>query len=324
MKQQVNAYWSKFLMLAILAAMTVIISGFVHVSAENSNSVDDFKVGDKVEVSTGGMEGDQYYQPCVITEVRNNGYMVQCVYGNTIYFVQKGWVRPAKKAETVKEPERAKEPDPVKPPQEIKEPEQGPNDLNEQLFEALDLNHSGWLSGRELLACQCIQFDKNGNNEVTKAEFLAGIGEKEGDDDEKETPAENEPVNHEDCTSNAVLVTKNSTAKPSEELFKGVIFYNYNLNANGTGQAPLKVGVTFLSFQMGASFTNIARNGDRINDAAPVNTTIYRVKSKHIVCEQYRDSTRRRQVEGNYACFKNKDGIWVCGIDGFPKITQLN
>ena len=148
-------------------------------------------------------------------------------------------------------------------------------------------------------------------------------GATDDDDDEKQTEG-NKTTNNEDCTSNATLVIKNTTANPSEELFKGVIFYIYNLNANGTGQAPLKVGVTFLSFQMGTSFTNLVRNGNRINDAAPVNATIYRLKSKHIVCEQYRDATQRRQVESNYACFKNKDGIWVCGIDGFPKITQLN
>jgi len=48
------------------------------------------------------------------------------------------------------------------------------------------------------------------------------------------------------------------------------------------------------------------------------------VISKHVVCEEYRDRTLRKQVENKYACFKNKDGEWVCGADGIPKTTQMN
>ena len=119
------------------------------------------------------------------------------------------------------------------------------------------------------------------------------------------------------------------TAKASEQLFKRKIYDNYNIGVGRSGSAPLKVGVTFLAFQMKPAFTNVVRvvpgvGAQRINDAAPPNTTIYPVISKHIVCEQYRDSTLRRQIENKYACFKNKDGDWVCGADGFPKITQLN
>src|SRR6266700_8135949 len=66
-----------------------------------------------------------------------------------------------------------------------------------------------------------------------------------------------------------------TNAKPSEQLFKRKIYDRYNMLANGTGSAPLKVGVTFLSFQMSKPFTNVvrvdpARGALRINDAAPV------------------------------------------------------
>ncbi len=203
MKKQMNLHWSRFLPLAILTAMTVMISSFVYVSAENHNSasVDDFKVGDKVEVSTGGLVGDLNYEPCVITEVRTNGYMVQCVYGNRIYFVQKAWVRGAKKAEPVKEPEPIIVPEPVKKPEPInvpepitdpekaKAPEPVQNEMtDEQLFENYDGNKSGWLSGRELGACQCIEFDTNGDNEVTRAEFMAGMRKKKGNPPVIEAP----------------------------------------------------------------------------------------------------------------------------------------
>lgn len=119
------------------------------------------------------------------------------------------------------------------------------------------------------------------------------------------------------------------TDKPSERLFKRKIYDLYHIIVNGSGSAPLQVGVTFINFTMKAPFTNAVRlvpgvGAQRINDAAPPNAAIYPVVSMHIVCEQYRDRTLRKQVENKYACFKNRDDEWVCGADGVPKITQLN
>lgn len=147
------------------------------------------------------------------------------------------------------------------------------------------------------------------------------------DDDDETTEAKTATTG--DCASNVPAGDSSSTAKPTAELFKRKIYYIYNMLADGTGSAPLKVGVTFLDFQMGQSFTNIVkvdpgRGAYRINDAAPVNAIIYPVRSKHIVCEQYRDGLKRRQVENKYNCFKNRDGEWVCGADGIPKTIQLN
>ena len=115
------------------------------------------------------------------------------------------------------------------------------------------------------------------------------------------------------------------TDRFSAAVAKREIYDNYEIGVrNGGTTSPLNIGVTFLSFQLGQSFRNIATAGYRINDAAPVNGMIYHVRSKHIVCEQYRDRTLRRQVESGYSCFKNRDNEWACGIDGVPKITQLN
>jgi hypothetical protein len=47
---------------------------------------------------------------------------------------------------------------------------------SEAEFDSFDANKSGWLSGRELTACNCIGFDTNGDNEVTKEEYVAGKG----------------------------------------------------------------------------------------------------------------------------------------------------
>jgi hypothetical protein len=132
-----------------------------------------------------------------------------------------------------------------------------------------------------------------------------------------------------DCSFTPPPGNSSKTAKPSEQLFKRKIYEAYHIIVNGSNSAPLNLGVTFLSFQVGRPFTNIVRvdpavGAYRINDAAPVNAIIYPVKSEHIVCEQYRDRTLRKRVVNKYACFKNRDGEWVCGADGIPKITQLN
>jgi hypothetical protein len=132
-----------------------------------------------------------------------------------------------------------------------------------------------------------------------------------------------------DCSFTPPPGDSSKTAKASEQLFKRKIYDAYHIIVNGSNSAPLNLGVTFLSLEVGRPFTNIVRvdpgvGAYRINDAAPVNAIIYPVKSEHIVCEQYRDRTLRRRVANKYACFKNRDGEWQCGADGMPKITQLN
>jgi|SRR6185437_9924919 len=302
----------------------------------------------------------------------------------------------------------------------------------ERDFQRFDGNQSGWLSGKELIACQCLSYDKSGDNEVTKAEFFAGRGvtlqankATEGDrpsatsvahgrerqfkpgelvetgggmrvkilqcrgagekeeceiqyyrgealesiprwestlflrnaeerilNEKRRTPdtpptenrERNQPLaappadvkvaelNDETAAACSFVIPAgdaSNTALASEQLFKRKIYDRYNKFADGTIQAPLKVGITFLSFQVSAPFKNIVRvdpvvGAYRVNDAAPVNTMIYAVKTEHIVCEQFRDRTTRKRVANKYACFKNRDGEWVCGADGIPKTTQLN
>ena len=170
------------------------------------------------------------------------------------------------------------------------------------------------------------------------------LNEKRRQAGEPETPAlertkpqplpagEEKPINNEqvaDCSFAPPPGDSSKTAKASEQLFKRKIYDAYHIIVNGSNSAPLNLGVTFLSFQVGKPFTNIVRvdpavGAYRINDAAPVNAIIYPVKSEHIVCELYRDRTNRKRVANKYACFKNRDGEWVCGADGMPKITQLN
>jgi hypothetical protein len=134
-----------------------------------------------------------------------------------------------------------------------------------------------------------------------------------------------------ECSFEAPAPKYSNTDRFSANLAKRNIYDGYERYANGTLSAPLRVGVMFLSFEVGKPYTNTVRNipgrgAQRINDAAPPNATIYRVKSKHIVCDEYSDGVQRKQVTSDYDCFKNRDGEWVCGSGGDvpPKIIQLN
>lgn len=65
----------------------------------------------------------------------------------------------------------------------------------EQEFKRYDINKDGWLDGTELNACKCKHFDKDGDNEISKAEFFAGRGLKTAttqasDDDDAAEPDE--------------------------------------------------------------------------------------------------------------------------------------
>jgi hypothetical protein len=69
------------------------------------------------------------------------------------------------------------------------------------IFRAFDLNESGWLSGREVTACDCRAYDANRNGEITWEEFRAGwaraplIGGSplRSDDDDTPRPAAQRP-----------------------------------------------------------------------------------------------------------------------------------
>jgi hypothetical protein len=135
-------------------------------------------------------------------------------------------------------------------------------------------------------------------------------------------------VDNADCSFNPPAPGVLSTDKFSIGLAKRKIYDTYAKNVNGTGMAPLKVGVTFISISAGVPYKNTVsvdpgRGAERKYDGAPVGATLYPVFSKHITCEQYRDATNKTSVEGSSVCFKNKDGNWACPILGFPKTTSL-
>jgi hypothetical protein len=110
-------------------------------------------------------------------------------------------------------------------------------------------------------------------------------------------------------------VTRTSAA--SAALFKRVMYEKAAVRANpGSITAPSRVGLTFLKFEMGAAFKNTwtsSRFGDkRLHTGAPLNATLYPIKTTEVLCELYSDQVRRTVTEGTRTCFKNNDGDWVC------------
>jgi hypothetical protein len=56
-----------------------------------------------------------------------------------------------------------------------------------------------------------------------------------------------------------------------------------------------------------------SRFGDkRLHTGAPLNATLYPIKTTEMLCELYGDKVRRTVTEENRTCFKNNDGDWVC------------
>lgn len=115
----------------------------------------------------------------------------------------------------------------------------------------------------------------------------------------------------------------------SKALARRRIFDEYGHAANGTLSAPLRIGVTFLAFEMGSPYVNTVETergwgAQRRHAGAPAGATVYTFRSKHMVCEQYRDGVRRRLVEGSYACFVDRGGSWTCPSENDTKIIPLD
>jgi hypothetical protein len=130
-----------------------------------------------------------------------------------------------------------------------------------------------------------------------------------------------------ECSFDAPTATVSKTAPASEQLFKRVIYDWFAQFINGGTTSPLKVGVTFVEFQMSKPFVNRVTNDSGtgahlLHDGAPPDATIYPVKTKYIHCRAYRDSIQREIVEENFACFKDKFGDWTCPTDSVRKILE--
>lgn len=102
--------------------------------------------------------------------------------------------------------------------------------IAEGSFKKFDANKSGWLSGNELISCNCKQYDTDGDNEVTLQEFFTGQGIKSpattstANANKPYTPAKEQPV------TNRVQVNTNGTGT---NRIKGAWWFTAMLEGNG-------------------------------------------------------------------------------------------
>jgi hypothetical protein len=131
-----------------------------------------------------------------------------------------------------------------------------------------------------------------------------------------------------DCPLNEPPGRVTRTTPAAVELFKRVIYENFSSRAKSPSvTAPLKVGVTFREFEMGKPFINRVRvdpgrGAVRTHDGAPVDATVYPVRVKFNLCQEYAKSIGQSVEESEYACFKDKFGDWVCAVNRVLKFSE--
>lgn len=126
-----------------------------------------------------------------------------------------------------------------------------------------------------------------------------------------------------------VAVTCNFEAPPgnftnstpaSLALFKRELYDWYQQNVTGGLSSPKAIGIVFKTFTLGQSYINTVgnvagRGAMRRHSGAPVNTTIYPVKTRYFVCENYNSGVSQKEINADFSFFKNKEGEWTCSKD---------
>jgi hypothetical protein len=113
-------------------------------------------------------------------------------------------------------------------------------------FKKFDANKSGWLSGKELTACNCVQYDTNADSEVTLEEFLVGKGMTRQEakkyssnvNSTAATPAT--PVKERSAVSNPVQEKPAGTGIPRTS--GGPRLGKYHVLSYGSNSNPLRLG----------------------------------------------------------------------------------
>lgn len=113
------------------------------------------------------------------------------------------------------------------------------------------------------------------------------------------------------CTSDAG-VTAGGTGLAAT--IKHAIYQNYAAEIDGGLSAPLAIGLTFQSFQIGAPLPNRVGPAGYEYPNAVRGTPVYPVTTRHKYCRQYRNATTRTNFDGRYVCFITRFGNGMeCG-----------
>jgi hypothetical protein len=132
----------------------------------------------------------------------------------------------------------------------------------------------------------------------------------------------------ENCAFGPPPGTFTDTSPASVALFKKIVYDKQMMLVNGTMTRPVRIGITFLSFDVAKAYKNTVsivpgRGAQRINDAAPPNAIIYPATIKYIICEDYNPGIQRRMIEAKHEFYISRFGQWTSSEGAFDKISVL-
>jgi hypothetical protein len=200
----------------------------------------------------------------------------------------------------------------------------------ERDFQRFDGNQSGWLSGKELAACQCKSYDRDGDNEVTKAEFFAGRGvalqtnKPTDDDDEAQTSDDDGAPNNGsgrggEAKNARQVAPTNRTRNQPQRKGEGVVspWYYIALVSEDGSEKELSNRESYLDLKADGTFENsLGALGGR---GSQIGT--YRVKGNQLTLNAENrepktytmtfgdDGKRTHGLSGKTLKLVNKDGI---------------
>ena len=119
------------------------------------------------------------------------------------------------------------------------------------------------------------------------------------------------PVAAGSCTSDPGVASGGSGLAAT---IKQTIYQNYAAEISGGLSAPLAIGLTFQSFQIGAPLPNRVGPAGYEYPNAVRGTPVYPVTTRHKYCRQYRNAVTRTNFAGRYVCFTTRFGNGMeCG-----------
>ena len=311
-----NINWQNTAFAAIAIIAFLFAANFSTFAQENADGK--YKVGERVEVKISSTYG---WETCTVTENPPQGLMrVKCEARNgrpagVFVVYDKQDVRPLSKTTKADNETESEE------PSTDKSNEKGRTYKVGDLVEASpSFKDSGWRP------CRVAELSKSGNG--LKVWCEENDGQPSGTYSvttvwvRPRTVATADDNGAESCSYDAPAGAVSNTAKPSQQLFKRIIYDRYNEETRIATPRPLKVGITFQTFQMGKPYINRLTGSGLMYDGAPQGATIYPVKTKYVWCRQYKSSVYRYVMETPFACFKDKFGNWDCPVDGVPKFLE--
>lgn len=281
---------------SLSAAIVLILAG--HLRAQQ------FRPGDEVLASPTMMSDAKYYKRCTVIRPEGNSYRLMCE--GTEYSVPRDYVRQGKAANTQPPPPVM----PNTPPVTV-----GNAAGKFKVGDRVMVTITGLKADKYWEPCTIIRGFKNGSYGV-KCDRKSDKPIKEEvtvlPDWIKAWPNAGPAPSDPECSFEPTPGNVTRASAPSAAVFKRLIYLVKGKEAGGR-----KFGVTFETFQIGATTRNVAwgRNGGLRYPTAPINAVIHNVETRLVYCVRYDDSVQRFVIQAKFGCFKTSNGEWTCGTD---------